>query len=63
MNLIQEAEALADEIAKHEPNTKIESIIRRLLVELKIRKNLELKLQSDPENPEMIRVKRKAHEK
>ena len=58
MDLIQEAEQLANEIAKQSPNTKIESIIRRLLVELKIRQHLELKTQSS-ESPEILRVKKK----
>ena len=36
MNLLEEATKLADDIAEYAPNTNIESVIRRLVAELKM---------------------------
>lgn len=59
MTLIEEALKLADDIAEYAPNTNIENVIRRLVLELKLRDSLKLKLDNSAEEPQLIRVKKK----
>lgn len=59
MTLIEEALKLADDIAEYAPNTNIETVIRRLVVELKLRDAVKLKIDNSAEEPQLIRVKKK----
>lgn len=59
MTLIEEATKLADDIREYAPDTNIELIIRRLVVELQLREAAALKVDNSRGEPELIRVKRK----
>lgn len=63
MELIQKAKDLASELEKHDELNPISPVIRRLIIELEMRRHLELKIDSGTDSPELIRLKRKGSKK